>query len=110
MPQDKLPPLLDAFREAVNAGDTDAFIALFAEDGVVEDWGRRFSGQKAILGWSAKELIGASGTLTYGEVLETRPGRIVLNTHWASTFFTGPGVFTFVFDGPQIRELRISGS
>lgn len=107
---EKLPPALDAFRDAVNAGDTAAFIAMFPEDGIVEDWGRRFSGHQAILGWSAKELIGARGTLTYGEVVEIKNDRIVLEAHWASTFFTGPGIFSFVLDGALIRELKISDS
>jgi ketosteroid isomerase-like protein len=110
MTQQTLPSLLEAFRQAVNAGDTDAFIALFAEDGVVDDWGRRFAGHRAILGWNAKEMIGAKGTLTYGEVLENQAGRVVLNTHWASSFFTGPGIFTFVIDDLKIRELKISES
>lgn len=105
---DTLPPLLEAFRTAVNAGDTEAFIALFPADGIVEDWGRRFSGRQAILGWSAKELIGANGTLRYGEVIEQSAGRFSLDTHWASNFFTGDSVFTFVLDGDQIRELKIS--
>ncbi|UXN74615.1 nuclear transport factor 2 family protein [Devosia sp. A8/3-2] len=72
MPDIALPPVLQAFRTAVNAGDSDAFIAFFPADGVVEDWGRRFSGHQAILNWSAKELIGAKGILTYGEVIRNR--------------------------------------
>lgn len=108
MPDTALPPVLQAFRTAVNAGDSNAFIAFFPADGVVEDWGRRFSGHRAILNWSAKELIGAKGVLTYGEVIETATGRVSLDTHWASSFFTGDSVFTFVLDGDQIRELKIS--
>ncbi|UXN71573.1 hypothetical protein N8A98_10490 [Devosia neptuniae] len=108
MPDTALPPVLQAFHAAINAGDTDAFIALFPADGTVEDWGRRFSGHQAILNWSAKELIGAKGTLSYGEVIERAPNRISLNTHWASSFFTGDSVFTFVLGDDQIRELKIS--
>jgi hypothetical protein len=108
MPDTPLPAALEAFRSAVNAGDTEAFIALFPADGVVEDWGRRFSGHAAILGWSAKELIGAKGTLSYGAVIEQSQNRVSLDTHWASNFFTGDSVFTFILDGAQIRELKIS--
>lgn len=108
MPYTALPPVLEAFRTAINAGDTDAFIAFFPADGVVEDWGRRFSGHKAILNWSAKELIGAKGTLSYGAVIEQSENRVSLDTHWASNFFTGDSVFTFILEGGLIRELKIS--
>ncbi|GLQ11601.1 hypothetical protein GCM10007913_35330 [Devosia yakushimensis] len=108
MPDTPLPAALETFRSAVNAGDTAAFIALFPADGVVEDWGRRFGGHEAILGWSAKELIGAKGVLNYGEVIAQGADRISLDTHWASSFFTGDSVFTFILEGELIRELKIS--
>jgi hypothetical protein len=110
MAQTSLPAILESFRQAVNAGDTDAFLAFFPADGTVEDWGRRFSGHKAIRGWSDKELIGARGTLTYGPVIEETPDRISLSADWASSFFTGPGIFTFVFADGKIREMKISST
>lgn len=108
MADDALPAPLLAFRDAVNSGDTDAFLALFPSNGIVEDWGRRFSGHKAIRGWSDKELIGAKGILTYSHVIEQTPARISLRTEWVSSYFTGPGIFTFLLDGDTIREMKIS--
>lgn len=110
MADPSLPPVLIAFRDAVNAGDTEAFLGFFPETGIVEDWGRRFSGKIAIRGWSDKELIGAKGTMTYGGVIETAPGRISLNVDWVSSYFTGASIFTFVFSDDAIREMKISGA
>ena len=49
--------------QAANGHDTDAFLANFTEDGVVDDWGREFAGADAIRGWSDAEFIGVEVTL-----------------------------------------------
>lgn len=103
-----LPPLIESLREAVNAGDTEAFLALFAEDGAVDDWGRRFAGKAAIRSWSDKELIGAHGTLTFGEVFEVSDTRVRLVADWKSSFFSGPGIFTFTLADSRIAEMTIT--
>lgn len=105
-----LPPVIEALRAVVNRGDTDGFLALFPEDGVVEDWGRRFAGHAAIRGWSDKELIGARGTLTFTRVLSVSPQRVEVMTEWKSNYFSGQGKFVFVLEGGRIREMRISES
>jgi hypothetical protein len=110
MAHESLPPILVALRDAINGGDTDAFLGFFPATGIVEDWGRRFSGLTAIRGWSDKELIGAKGTMTLGSVIEQTPQRISLNVDWTSSYYTGPGVFTFVFAEGKIREMKISGA
>ena len=111
MANDSLPPILIQFRDAINAGDTEAFLSFFPTGGgIVEDWGRRFSGLTAIRGWSDKELIGAKGTMTFGSVIEETPERISLNVDWTSSYYTGPGVFTFVLAEGKIREMKISGA
>lgn len=110
MAPESLPPILIAFRDAINAGDTEAFLGFFPDAGIVEDWGRRFSGLTAIRGWSDKELIGAKGTMTFGSVIEETPERISLNVDWTSSFYTGPGVFTFVLGDGMVKEMKISGA
>ena len=110
MADDSLPPILVALRDAINAGDTETFLSFFSPGGIVEDWGRRFSGLTAIRSWSDKELIGAKGTMTFGPVIEATPDRISLNVDWTSSYFTGPGIFTFVLAEAKIREMKISGA
>ncbi|CDP53388.1 hypothetical protein [Devosia sp. DBB001] len=100
--------MIESLRQAINRGDTEAFLAFFPEDGVVEDWGRRFSGHAAIRGWSDKELIGAKGTLTIAKVLSASPQAVEVVADWKSSFFSGASKFTFTLDGGKVREMQIS--
>jgi hypothetical protein len=59
----QLPPVIERFIAAVNKGDVEAFLAFFPADGVVNDWGRKFTGHAAIRGWSDKEFIGSQVSL-----------------------------------------------
>lgn len=105
-----LPTPVALFRDRVNAGDTDGVLALFSPDGAVIDWGRRFGGHAAIRGWSDKELVGAHGTLTITRVVEVEGNKVAVDTEWVSSFFTGPGRFSFTLEGELIRQLVISES
>ena len=104
-----LPHPVGSFVEAVNAGDTEAFLAFFPGDGVVDDWGRRFVGHEAIRGWSDEEFIGAKGRMTVTGVEESG-NEIGVTADWVSNHFTGPSRFTFVLDGGSIQEMRITGA
>ena len=105
----KLPKPLDAFVDAVNAGDTDKFLAFFdAKDGVINDWGRKFVGHQAIRGWSDKEFIGAKGRMMPTS-FEQKDNTITLLSGWKSNFYSGDSKFVFILDGEKIREMRIVG-
>ena len=43
--------------QAANEHDTDAFLAGFTEDGVVDDWGREFAGAEAIMTKATSSVI-----------------------------------------------------
>lgn len=43
--------------DAINAGDADAFVSVFADDGSIEDWGRTLSGAEEIREWVVTEAI-----------------------------------------------------
>ena len=101
-----LPTPVARLVEAVNDGDTEAFLALFPTDGRVDDWGRSFDGHAAIRGWSEREFTGASGTLTPREA--TIEGDFVtVDADWKSSFYSGDSRFVFVLKGEQVREMRI---
>ncbi|WP_192931224.1 nuclear transport factor 2 family protein [Gemmobacter serpentinus] len=102
-----LPPILDRFVSAVNAGDTPGFLACFTADGVVDDWGRAFHGHDGIRRWSDGEFIGAKGTLTV-ESLSTKGGVEVMKANWASRVFTGDSTFRFRLRDGLIVEMKIS--
>ena len=104
-----LPPQIDRLVTAVNGGDTEAFLDCFTADGVVDDWGRRFVGRKAIRAWSDKESIGARGRMSVTGV-ETRKDEIVVTADWKSNFYSGPSRYVFRLDGEKIAEMRITGA
>jgi hypothetical protein len=92
--------------DAANANDTDAFLAAFTADGVVDDWGREFRGAEAIRGWSDREFIGKQVTLAVEEV--TRDGdETVVAAAVGGNGFNGPSHFTFRTDGDRIARMTI---
>jgi hypothetical protein len=62
---------------AVNAQDTDAIVATFAEDAYVNDARREFVGLEAIRRWVAKEIVGDKVTIDVREVLDHHGDTIV---------------------------------
>ena len=54
---------------AVNAHDTDAVMATFAEDAYVNDARREFAGAGAIRRWVAREMVGDKVSIEVREVL-----------------------------------------
>lgn len=104
------PPILrasvPACIDAVNRGDTNAFLAFVPNDGVVDDWGRRFLGHDAIRGWSDTEFIGAKGHMSVTKVTQAR-NEVSVDAGWKRNFYSGHSRFVFVLDGQHIREIRI---
>jgi ketosteroid isomerase-like protein len=103
-----IPPLIAAMRDTLNRGDATGYLALFAPDAVVDDWGSRYQGLAAIRDWSQREQIDAKGHLTITRVISDRDGVVVFDTDWQSSFFSGPGRFAVTLKGGKIVELRIS--
>ena len=102
----QLPRPVAALLAAANAHDTDAFLATFTRDSVVDDWGREFRGADAIRGWSDAEFIGVSVTLDVAEVSE-RDGETVVSAQVGGDGFNGPSHFTFAVDGDRVQRMTI---
>jgi len=62
---------------AVNAFDTDAIVATFAEDAFVNDARREFRGIDAIRGWVEREMVGDKVTIDVREVVDNHGDTIV---------------------------------
>jgi len=92
---------------AIDEQDNDAFVAAFAPDGFVDDWGRRFRGPAAIRSWSENELIGKRATFTGTEV--ATPGNpLTIVTQVGGDGFNGPSHFTFDVAGDLIASMTIT--
>lgn len=103
-----LPPVVQQAIDTANAGDVDAFLALFADDGAVDDWGRVFRGHQAIRSWSDKEFIGVRVSL---EVTGARRSgaTTTVSAQVGGDGFNGPSHFAFTVDGDRVTSMRITG-
>jgi hypothetical protein len=102
-----LPAPVQAVFDATNAGDTEAFLAAFAADGVVDDWGREFHGHEAIRRWSDGENIGVHATFDVTEVA-VKDGAYVVTAMVGGGGFNGPSHFTFQVTGEHVTRMTIS--
>ena len=62
---------------AVNAFDTDAVVATFAEDAFINDVSREIQGLNAIRAFVAKEIVGDNVTMGVTEVIDQHGDTIV---------------------------------
>jgi ketosteroid isomerase-like protein len=80
-----LPAGLADHVSAVNAFDTDAIVATFAQDAFVNDAHREFWGRDAIRRWVAKEMVGDHVTIDVTEVIE-RPDQTIVRGRYDGDF------------------------
>jgi hypothetical protein len=104
--QDLPAPVAQAV-DAVNAGDTEAFLSGFAEDGWIDDNGRRFTGHDAMRGWSDRELIGANSHFEVTGSEEADDG-VAVDIEVTSDGFNGYSRFDFDVEGDMLRSMAIT--
>lgn len=101
-----VPSTLQLAIDAINASDTDAFVAAFAHDGIVNDWGRVLRGAEGVRSWARTDAIGAQARMTVVDA--TTNGNI---THivfdWKSRVFNGRSEAFVTVSGGKIAEFRI---
>jgi hypothetical protein len=107
MPID-LPPLLDLYVKAENAGDIDAFSQCFAANAIVRDEGRSHLGRAAIRAWMSEAKKKYNHMVEPLELAE-RDGKIVLKARVAGRFPGSPVTLasTFVVADGKIVSLEI---
>ena len=77
-------PVAD-YIDAVNAGDTDAIVALFAPDAYVNDARREIHGVEAIRRWVEREMVGDHVTMEVREVV-THYGETIVRSRYDGTY------------------------
>jgi hypothetical protein len=101
-----LPEPVSAAIEAANANDTAAFLACFATEGVVDDWGREFRGADEIRGWSDREFIGAHVSLDV-TAAEQEGGATTVTATVGGEGFNGQSHFTFDVAEDRVARMTI---
>jgi SnoaL-like domain len=101
-----LPEPVARLLEAANGNDTDAFLAAFVDEGVVDDWGRQFVGPEGIRSWSDREFIGQHVSLEIHDV--QRDGDVtVVTAEVGGDGFNGPSHFSFLVDADRVSRMTI---
>jgi len=101
-----LPAPVQRVVDAINAADTEAFVAAFTSDGVVNDWGRILHGSDGVRSWADTDAIGQNATIsvhdatTTGDVTEIRFG-------WKSNRFNGDSRAFVTVTDDLVSEFRI---
>jgi hypothetical protein len=104
---DAVPAAVRRALAAIDEQDTDAFVAAFAPDGFVDDWGRQFRGPERIRSWSDGELIGVRAT--FSDVAVSTPGNpVTITTQVGGDGYNGPSHFTFDVQGDRIASMTIT--
>jgi len=108
----KVPAAVRTYINASNAFDADAAMAAFADDAVVNDTRREFSGIVAIRAWLDREIIGDKVTMNATST-RTHHGLVtvdaVMHGNYDRTGLPDPLVLTFYFAlaGDHIAQLII---
>jgi len=93
--------------ERTNAGDTAGFLACFADDAFLSDWGRDFSGRDGIARWNETDNIGVKSHLRIVSVAPTGATyRVTVAVSGGG--FNGEGTMTFTLSNDRISRLIIS--
>ena len=104
----ELPPEVARLLQATNAEDRAAFLDAFTDDGVVDDWGRRFAGRERIAEWDAGENIGVHSRIEATSV--RRDGDTVeFGVQVTGGGYNGGGTFTAELRDGKVARLLIRG-
>ncbi|WP_424466952.1 nuclear transport factor 2 family protein [Pseudoclavibacter helvolus] len=101
-----VPAPVQAVVDAINAGDEDAFVAAFTEDGSVDDWGRVLDGLEGVRSWSQTDAIGQNAQMTVKDAT-TEGDTTELFFDWRSNRFNGTSRAFVTVAGDKVKVFRI---
>ena len=104
-----LDPAIQAIFDATNAADSAAFVAAFADDAVLIDWGREFHGPTEIARWNDNENIGVQSQIAVTGFEQSASGSIVVGVQVSGNGYNGGGSFEFDVAGGKITRMQIRG-
>ncbi len=103
-----LPTPIAAFIDATNAGDSDAFVAVFTEDGTLDDWGRVARGHEGIREWDRTDNIGKESQFELVDIVaEAGPDTYLVHLRVTGRGFNGTSPFRFSLRGDRIESVEI---
>jgi hypothetical protein len=104
---DQLDAAAKAMIDATNRGDSDAVVASFTSDAVLNDWGRLFNGRDEIGRWDRDENTGSHNQIKVTSVAH-RGDAVKVGITVSGGGFNGEGTFVFEFEDGLISRLNIT--
>lgn len=104
----RLPEPVARLLAAANSGDTDGFLDTFTADGIVNDWGRIFTGRDEIKAWSDAEFIGVGVTLDVNAEITTGE-YTTITAMVGGGGYNGQSHFSFTVQDDLVQEMTITG-
>jgi len=101
-----VPAPVQVLVDAINAADTEAFVAAFTPDGFVSDWGTVKSGPEGVRAWAGSDAIGAGARMTVLSA-ETEGDTTRIRFDWSSRVFNGESDGVFVVEGDKLASFTI---
>lgn len=101
MSRQSLPSAAQRFIDATNAEDRAGLLAAFAGNGVVDDFGRVFTGRAQIGRWSDRENIGTHNRITV-QRLTTSGETTLADITVTGDGYNGDGTFGFTFTPDEL--------
>ena len=98
-------PLVRRAIAAINQGNLDNFMALFAPDATVVDVST-YSGHEAIRAWAQRETFNVQVRFRVARE-KNKQGTIVEGNVQSVGGYSGPATFSFTVDGDRIQRLVI---
>lgn len=106
MSTDKLPGAVQAVVDAINNGDTEAFVAAFTSDGKIDDWGRILHGPEGVRSWAATDAIGMDARMTI--LSHSTDGDVTtIRFEWGSHRFNGTSNAIVTVQHGLVKSFRI---
>lgn len=107
-----IPAPIHALASAINGADYDGFVALFAADGLVNDWGTVKRGPDGVRSWAHTDAIGAGARMTLRSADPVTPASpqgdvYEIRFDWVSSVFSGDGHGFVTLRDDLITELRL---
>ncbi|GAA2542602.1 hypothetical protein GCM10009860_24320 [Microbacterium mitrae] len=106
MSEMKLPAAVQRVIDAINDGDSDAFVAAFTDSGTIDDWGRLLTGASGLRQWARTDAIGANATMTVMTAV-THGATTAMRFAWASEVFNGESSGVFEVEGDRVTRFTI---
>lgn len=101
------PAAVQRMIDATNAGDSAAFVAAFAPDAVLVDWGKEFAGSDGIAAWDRSDNIGRGSHFEVAAA-EQDGADWVLTIDVSGGGFNGRSDFRFTVADDRIARMEIA--